>query len=134
LIVLKDYLKIGDQAFKKGTFSLNGVLPKVNSNVKLIPGWFNESLPNFLEDVNLYSNVFIHIDCDLYSSTKDVFDIIGEKLKGVVYILFDEYFNYPFWEYHEFKAFHEFIKKFNYKYEYVAVNLDHEQVLIKISI
>ena len=110
------------------------MLPKVNANVELIPGWFNESLTNFLEHVNLYCNLFIHIDCDLYSSTKDVFDIIGEKLEGDVYILFDEYFNYPFWEYHEFKAFHEFINLFNYKYEYVAVNLDHEQVLVKISI
>ena len=30
----------------KGAFSQNGVLPKVNSNVKLIKGWFNETLPN----------------------------------------------------------------------------------------
>lgn len=120
--------------FDKGEFSLEGKLPLVNENVTLISGWFKDSLPNFLKEVLIDSNLFLHIDCDLYSSTKDVFDHLGNKLKGTVYILFDEYFNYPFWEHHEFRAFQEFIKDSGYQYEYVAINIDHEQVLLKVKI
>ena len=39
----------------------------------------------------------LHIDCDLYSSTKDVFDQVYDRLvKGTV-IIFDEYWNGPHW-------------------------------------
>lgn len=120
--------------FDKGEFSLNGELPVVNNNVSLINGWFKNSLPKFLKEVQIETDLFIHIDCDLYSSTKVIFDLLGNKFKGSVYILFDEYFNYPFWEHHEFKAFHEFINEFGYNYEYIAINIDHEQVLLKVHI
>jgi hypothetical protein len=119
--------------FERGEFSLEGSLPRVNSNVKLIKGWFSDSLPLFLEkETALKNNIFIHIDCDIYSSTKFVFDQLYKYLKGDIYILFDEYFNYPFWEFHEFKAFQEFVKSNSIKYEYIAYNVDHEQVLIKL--
>jgi len=120
--------------FEMGSFSLNGDLPKVNKNVTLVKGWFKDSLPNFIDEVQIEPNVFLHIDCDLYSSTNEIFNILGKKINGTFYILFDEYFNYPFWEQHEFRAFQEFISEFGYNYEYVANNLDHEQVLIKVNL
>jgi hypothetical protein len=120
--------------FDKGAFDLEGNIPKVNPNVKLYKGWFNETIPVFLNNNVLSSDVFLHIDCDIYSSTKDVFDLLGKSLKGEVHILFDEYFNYPFWESHEYKAFQEFVIKNNIQYEYLAVNLNHEQVLVKIML
>lgn len=106
----------------------------MNQNVKLYKGWFNETIPFFLKNNVLSNDTFLHIDCDIYSSTKDVFDLLGDSLKGEVHILFDEYFNYPFWESHEYKAFQEFVVKNNIQYEYLAVNLNHEQVLIKIML
>ena len=36
--------------FDKGCFNRNGNLPKVNKNVTLIKGWFDETLPNFIEN------------------------------------------------------------------------------------
>ena len=35
--------------FDKGAFSQNGTLPKVNQNVELIKGWFNETLLPFIQ-------------------------------------------------------------------------------------
>jgi hypothetical protein len=35
--------------FSKNHFSLNGKSPKVNKNVKLIKGWFKNTLPIFLK-------------------------------------------------------------------------------------
>ena len=34
--------------FDKGAFTRNGEFPNVNTNVQLIKGWFNETLPNFI--------------------------------------------------------------------------------------
>jgi hypothetical protein len=53
-------------------------------------------------------------------------------VEGTV-IVFDEYFNYPGWENHEFKAFQEFVEQTNLKYEYLAYNRRHEQVAVKIT-
>ena len=52
----------------KGAFALDG-LPKVHPNVVLVKGWFDDSLPKFLLDLNSSDPLsYLHIDCDLYSS------------------------------------------------------------------
>lgn len=76
---------------------------------------------------------FLHIDCDLYSSTKVVFDFLKNQIvKGTV-IVFDEYFNYPGWQNGEFKAFKEFVIQNNVEYEYLTYNRYHEQVAVIIK-
>lgn len=90
--------------FGQGSFS--GCIPSVPSNVKLVRGWFSETLPIFLSQ-HKEKVSFIHIDCDLYSSTKCVFDLLRDRIcKGTV-IQFDEYWNYPGWKKHEYLAFEE---------------------------
>lgn len=61
--------------FDKHAFNMNGVIPQVNSNVELIKGWFNETLPDFIQKQNKKVS-FIHIDSDLYSSAKYVLDVL----------------------------------------------------------
>ena len=46
---------------EKGFFSRNGILPQVNSNVKLIKGWFNETLVDFIKIQNKRFHLFILI-------------------------------------------------------------------------
>lgn len=116
--------------FHKGRFSVN-TLPEVNSNVTLIKGLFEDSLPKFLED-HKEDCAFIHIDCDLYSSTKTIFELLKSRIKTGTIIVFDEYFNYPSWEEGEFKAFQEFIKDSDYDYRYIGYNRNHQQCAIRI--
>ncbi len=106
----------------KGHFDLQGKLPPVSKNVKLEKGWFNESLPKYLEK-NTHDVAFLHIDCDLYSSTKTIFEKLANRIKIGTVIVFDEYFNYPNWQKHEFKAFQEFVQEHNVKYEYLAMGV-----------
>jgi hypothetical protein len=113
----------------KGSFDLRGILPKVNTNVVLYKGWFNKTLPIFLEKNEKKKIRFIHIDCDTYESTKYLLDTLGDQMDSSTYILFDEYFGYRGWEIGEFKAFKEFVTKNNIKYEYVGFS--HYNVLIK---
>lgn len=114
----------------KAAFDVGGRLPKVPGNVRLYRGWFNQSLPPWCEN-NPGLIAFIHIDCDLYSSTKIIFDLLGERLQKGTIILFDEYFNYPNWRNHEFKAFQELVVKRKMTYTYLAYA--RQQVVVRID-
>jgi hypothetical protein len=116
---------------EKGTFQMKS-LPRVRKNVELKKGWFNQSVPAFaLEHRENCS--FVHIDCDLYSSTKTVFDILGDRIvKGTV-LVFDEFFNYPGWKEGEFRAFQEFISARSLHFEYLGYVMCDEQVAVRIT-
>ncbi|MDD2267526.1 TylF/MycF/NovP-related O-methyltransferase [Sulfuricurvum sp.] len=111
-------------------FNRNGKLPNVQSNVTLIKGWFSDTLPVFLKVYKGEGIKLLHIDCDLYSSTKDVFNELAKYITKDMIIIFDEYFNYPNFENHELKAFHEFVQKQRINYEYIAYC--GERVAVKI--
>jgi len=116
--------------YGKKTYSLNGQKPVVNKNVKLIKGYFKDTLPKFLKNKK-QDIAFLHIDCDTYQSTKEVLDIIGpKKLVSNTRILFDEYTSYIGWKENEFKAWKEFVQKHNIKYKYEM--FADRQALVKI--
>jgi hypothetical protein len=117
--------------FYKGTFKLDN-LPKVKENVVLVKGWFEESLPKFIEKHRNTPASFIHIDCDLYSSTKTVFNYLKNNIAAGTIIVFDEFFNYIGWEDGEFKAFYEFVNENNVEFEWLGFVYNHEQVGVKI--
>jgi hypothetical protein len=102
-----------------GTFSTNGKLPSVANNVQLHVGYFEETLPVFVSDFS-DDVAFLHIDSDLYSSARIVLKLLKDQIKAGTIIVFDEYFNYPGWQNHEYKAFKEFISESGFQYEYIA--------------
>ncbi len=112
------------------TFDVGGRLPRVPANVSLYRGYFDASLPQWLAD-HPGPVAFIHLDCDLYSSTKTVFDLIAPRLVPGAVILFDEYFNYPNWEKHQFKAFREFVAEHSVKYSYLG--FARQQAAVKLE-
>jgi hypothetical protein len=119
--------------FSKGFFSLRGRLPAVNPNVSLIKGLFSDTLENFLEERGGDPVSFIHVDCDLYSSTKYILETLKHRIAvGGTIILFDEFYNYPGWENGEYKAWCEFAENNNIGYDYIGYNVNHEQVALKI--
>ena len=113
-----------------GHFDLKGVLPVVNKNVKLVKGWFDATLPGFLNE-NKGEIAFLHIDCDTYESTKYVLETLKSRIVSGTDVLFDEYIGYPNWELGEYQAFQEFIKESNVRYTYLAFSV--KQVLVKIE-
>ena len=108
-----------ENKFPKGHFTLNGKLPPVNRNVRLIKGWFNETLPAFVKE-HPEPCAFIHLDCDLYSSSKTVFAELKNQIVPGTIIAFDDYYDYPGWQEGEYKAFMEFIAETNLEFEYIA--------------
>ena len=112
-----------------GAFSRKGKLPRVPANVVLHKGWFSDTIPPWTRQVG-GPIAFMHIDCDLYSSTVDILTGLVKHMRPGTLVLFDEYFNYPGWERHEFKAWKEFVVTHGVKYEYLAYA--RQQVLVRI--
>lgn len=106
-------------------------LPKVPDNVQFEIGLFDKTIPGFLEQHD-DPVAFLHVDCDLYSSTVTIFDAFGPRLQPGAVVLFDEYYNFPRWQQHEFKAFQEFVAKTGVKYEYIAYSVTGQQVAVRI--
>ncbi len=113
-----------------GTFK-QARFPKVLKNVVLIQGLFENTLPDFKEHM-LGGISFCHIDCDLYSSTRTVLETVGDKLDAGSYILFDEYFNYPAWRQHEWRAWQEFCGANDVKYRYAGFTANGGTVLVEV--
>lgn len=114
--------------WKKGDF-LVPRMPSVRDNVTLVKGWFNETLPKFLKE-NPGKVGFLHVDCDLYSSCKTIFELMESRLVPGTVIVFDEFFNYPQWEDGEFKAFQEFLAKTKLSCEFIGYNRNGEQAAV----
>ncbi len=105
--------------YPKGTFKT--ALPEVRKNVELIPGLFAQTLPLFLQK-HTENALLLHLDADLYSSTKEVLGMIKPRIVAGTILIFDEFFNYPGWQDGEAKAFFEFIESSNLRFEYLAYN------------
>lgn len=76
---------------------------EVPDNVELIDGWFEDTVPAFVE-THPEQIAFAHIDCDLYSSTATVFSAIRDQLTVGTVLVFDELFNYDRYYEHEMRA------------------------------
>ena len=118
------------------TFSLDGVLPAVESNVQLIKGWFSDTLPGFLRK-HKEPISFMHIDCDLYSSTMDVLNAVRGQLQAGTQIVMDDFMLMPGWQNEEHRAFFEFVKRERIAYEYTGYSNEYpgcsaSVVLVKV--
>jgi hypothetical protein len=116
----------------KGAFSTKTNLPKVPANVVLHVGWFEGTLPGFLSQT-AGQMAFIHIDCDIYTSARTVLSGLKGRIGPGTVILFDEYFNYPGWRGHEFKAFQEFIEETGLAYKYIGVSAEKGHVAVVMA-
>lgn len=115
--------------YEKGRFALPR-LPDVRPNVRLHKGWFRDTLPEF-KRLHPEPLSFAHLDADLYSSTKDVLDLLGDRIVAGTVLQFDEYMNYPGWQEGEYRAFQEFVRQRNV--EFVYLGYSNEQVAVKIT-
>lgn len=110
----------------KGHFNTDGIIPDVK-NVKFFKGWFEDTIPKFIDEINQFCDDFtiglLHIDCDLYSSTKTIFNNLHPYIKKGTIIVFDD------WFYHghemnkygngEQKAFYEYVLKNVVEWEFI---------------
>jgi bifunctional DNA-binding transcriptional regulator/antitoxin component of YhaV-PrlF toxin-antitoxin module len=105
---------------KKGAFGVDGRLPAVWGNVVLVSGFYEHTLEPFLLEHRHEPISFLHVDCDLYSSTKTILTHGADRLLAGSVIVFDEFFNYSGWRDHEYKAFMEFVAQTGRRFQYIG--------------
>ena len=104
--------------FKKGTYKASKELFLRNfvklvkpnkDNVKVIDGWFKDTLPN----IKIDKIALAYVDCDIYSSTKEVLNFIAKSLqKNSILVLDDFHYGKG-----EREAFEEWLLEKNIKVE-----------------
>ena len=117
--------------FQAGHFGRQA-FPTVRKNCELVVGWFDSTLPTFIQQ-HTEPIAFLHIDCDLYSSTVTVLSLLKSQIVPGTIIIFDEYFNYPGWNLDEFKAWQEFVAANGRTYEYIGYVGRHQKVAVRVT-
>jgi hypothetical protein len=114
-----------------GRFHAKGKVPQVPGHVTLHAGWFDKTLPGFL-NANAGPASLLHLDADLYSSTKTVLTLMKDRIVAGTVLVFDEYDNYPNWQEHEYKALQEFIAETGKTYRYIGFSTLQGQAAVQI--
>ena len=98
--------------------------PKVPGHVRLHEGWFHATTPKF--EANTVG--FLHMDADIYSSTKYVLFELNNKIVPGTVIVFDEFCNFRLsskmsnWARDEFRGFQEWVEQCNRKIKPIGRN------------
>ena len=104
-----------DDTYDVGHFDTGG-LPAVPPNVALWPGEFATSLPGWLA-THPGPAALIHIDCDLYESTRTVLSMLDDRIVPGTVLVFDELCDwtgsgvYPAWREGEWRALDEWSQR-----------------------
>jgi hypothetical protein len=120
-----------------GKFSLASEELVSLPNVELVAGWFNDTIPTWLEQ-NSGNICFLHIDSDLYSSALTVLTLLNDRIVPGTVIAFDEmypwadYEKYDLWAQGEFKALGEWLA--NHNRAFVPLfRSQHQQCSLKVT-
>ncbi|MGE0611365.1 MAG: TylF/MycF/NovP-related O-methyltransferase [Hyphomicrobiales bacterium] len=130
--VIPGFSSVGTKWFS-GKMSTGGKLPTVRPNVVLHKGWFDEVLPRFFREHDEPA-ALMHVDCDIYSSTKAVLEAAQASIVPGTIILFDEYLNYEGWQVNEHRALMEFAARTGLKYEFIALTYAGAAAIRVVSI
>lgn len=106
-----------DKSHPKGDFNANGQIPQINDKrVKFVKGLFQKTLPEFLSEFKVKSQLVINIDCDLYSSTLYSLTQLNSIIKPDTIILFNVFGNLQ----HEFLAFYDYVRSYNRDFQLIC--------------
>jgi hypothetical protein len=118
----------------KGFFGVEGKLPKVGENIKLVKGWIEVTLPKFIKLHQNRQISIVHFDMDTYKPTSYALQCLYENncFGPGTTLIFDEYFGYSHsWKLNEHRAFSEWVDKYGIKFQYIGHS--NEAVAIRLS-
>lgn len=116
-----------------GAYSTDGRKPAVPEHVTLIDGWFEDTLPDFAAQHAGTPAAFVHIDCDIYSSTRCVLENLDPHLVPGTILVFDDFLGIPNARDHEFRAWNEFVAHRGVRFEYLNFTALGREVSLKIT-
>ncbi|MHC1563058.1 TylF/MycF/NovP-related O-methyltransferase [Actinomycetospora sp. C-140] len=75
-----------------GSFA-TGIVPRFDDpRVEIVPGWFSDTLPG--RELPEHDELVVNVDCDLYSSTREVLDWLEAHLRPGTLVYFDDLFDH----------------------------------------
>lgn len=77
-----------DTPCNKGHFSTQGQAPYIPGAL-IYPGWFTDTLPSYVAQASKIG--LLHLDCDLYCSTKEVLEALNPFIVPGTIIVCDEW-------------------------------------------
>jgi O-methyltransferase len=117
-------------AADKSTFDVKGELPRIDDpRVRFFKGWFQDTVPAYLEEFPPKKSLVLHLDADLYSSTIYILNLLKDRLQPGVLLVFDELFDRE----HELKALEEFINENHIGLECVGATRALTQVAFRVT-
>jgi len=126
--------KGGNKRIRAGAMNPQAILSV--PGVEIFPGWFKDTIPQYLGRA---ANIaLLHVDCDLYSSTKEVLFGLNAQIRSGTIIVFDEWiYNHDAaYDDHEQKAFYDWTTMCNRKFELVdfedTSNCGEERQIVRI--
>lgn len=96
--------------------------------MELIVGRVDDTLAEFIS-LHPFKISFVHMDLDIYLSTKYCLDKLKPLLQSGSIVLFDEFHGYPGWKLHEYRAFMKTLER----EEYEILDFSELQCIIKIK-
>lgn len=116
--------------FNRGMFACDP--PPAYPNERLVIGLFEDTLPRLrmVADTN-EPLALVHIDCDLYSSTRTVLQFVGPLLRKGTVIVFDEWHGYPEAEKHEQRAWGEYVDELDIDWDVIGHGVQQWAVRIR---
>ncbi len=116
-----------------GSYSTRGIIPDVAAQVTLHPGWFEDSLPAFVRQLDR-PIALLHVDCDIYSSTVTVLQQLAPRLMPGSLLVFDDFLGYPGYQQHEFKAAKEYFASCRERFTLVAAVAVGRSVAFRLEV
>lgn len=127
---LPEEWKTFSSTFKIGTFDTGGKIPELaDTRVSFIKGYFQDTLPIFLDGFNIKNKLVLHLDADLYSSTLYVLTKMDRYIVPGTILIFDEFCSVD----SEFRAFIDYVSSYRRNYEVIGyADYTYNQMAIKI--
>lgn len=109
-------------------------LPDMPPNVKLVQGFYEQTLQPWL-DAHPSPVRFVHVDCDLYSSTRTILHSLTDRLAPGAVILFDELSDwqdepiYTNWREGEWQALQEWLTETGFQFRILGRSLKYQAAI-----
>jgi len=122
----------GDEVSPAGTFARQ--VPEFDDHRAILKvGWFEDTISPFIQEYKEKGLSFIHVDCDLYSSTKTVLNGVRDLITPETVLIFDELCGVLRHQEHEYKAFEEFVLENNLEPEYLCSEKNNTRVALRLK-